>query len=304
MHRFILVSWVICSLATPALAEQRVTLGWGRLFTNDQIGDGRDRWRSGSYTMSVTSGYGWTGARPDRFGEIIELRLRSEIIAPRALYGPNADDRPYAGVIAYGLHSHMSLYGGDLSAGIDIALTGPQTRIADFQNWFHEQISSPNLSDEVIEGQIPNGSHPGLTLEYAYPLVLSEQVTLRPFVELQAGIEDSLRIGGEIVLGRILRDDLLLRDDPTGQLYRGIRGTETGLALVVGADWARMGDSVFLPSSSGVLAEEERMRARLGIHWQMSPDAAVFYGLTWLSEEFVGQEEGQLLGSVNVNIAF
>jgi hypothetical protein len=304
MTRILALIAVLLSCAAPVVAQERLTLGWGHLLTNDQFGDVYDRWRSASYTLSVISGHRWNGTRPTRFGDIIELRFRTEIIAPRALYGPVSGDRPYAGVLSYGMHSHLALLGGEFSAGLDIAVTGPQTGLADFHNWFHGQISSPRLSDDLIAGQVPDGAHAGVTVEYAYPLHLSDQVTFRPFAEFQAGIEDSVRVGGEVILGHILRADLLLRDTPTGQLYRGIRGAETGLALVAGADWAQMGDSVYLPAASGVLAQEYRTRGRIGVHWQMTPRASVFGGLTWLSEEFVGQFEPQTVGSVTLNIGF
>lgn len=288
----------------PAGAQDRVTLGWGRLLTNDQFGDVYDRWRSGSYTMSVLSGPRWDGMYPVRFGQIIELRFRSEIIAPRTLRGAGSDDRPYAGVLSYGMHSHFAFAGGEVSAGLDIVATGPQTGVADFHDRFHARIDAPRLSDAVMAGQVPDGVHPGVTVEYARRLTLGPYVTLRPFTEWQAGVEDSLRVGSEVILGRILQGDLLLRDAPTGQLYRGIRGTKTGLALVAGADWAQMGDSVFLPAASGVQARDQRTRARIGLHWQITPRSSVFYGATWLSEEFVGQGEGQVLGSINLNIGF
>ena len=45
--------------AVPAVAQERVTLGWGRLLTNDAIGDGKDRWRTGSYVLSRVRGPSW-----------------------------------------------------------------------------------------------------------------------------------------------------------------------------------------------------------------------------------------------------
>ena len=45
-----------------AAAQDRVTLGWGRLLTNDLLGDGRDRWRTGSYTLSRVRGPAWGGS--------------------------------------------------------------------------------------------------------------------------------------------------------------------------------------------------------------------------------------------------
>src|SRR5688572_4566335 len=88
--------------AVPAIAQERETLGFGRLFTNDFFGDGLDRWRSGSYSFSIIRGLGWNGVLPERFGELIEYRLRSEIIAPGRLNGAGSDDRPYVGAATLG----------------------------------------------------------------------------------------------------------------------------------------------------------------------------------------------------------
>ena len=77
------------ALASPIAAEQRVTLGWGRLFTNDALGDGRDRWRTGSYTVSRIKGISWSGELPTTPGEIVEFRFRADTIAPASLTDPD-----------------------------------------------------------------------------------------------------------------------------------------------------------------------------------------------------------------------
>ena len=43
-------------LCGPVLAQDRVTLGWGRLFNNDTLGDTQDRWKTGSYTINHLRG--------------------------------------------------------------------------------------------------------------------------------------------------------------------------------------------------------------------------------------------------------
>lgn len=42
-------------------SSKRQAPGYGRLITNDIIGDGQDRWRTGSVTMSRAWGYRWDG---------------------------------------------------------------------------------------------------------------------------------------------------------------------------------------------------------------------------------------------------
>ena len=94
--------------AGPAAAEGRAILGWGRLFDNDALGDMKDRWRTGSYVLSVVTGPDWSGRLPDRPGEILEFRLRGEVIAPANLVTPAAGDRRYAGIVSAGVHTHFS----------------------------------------------------------------------------------------------------------------------------------------------------------------------------------------------------
>lgn len=296
---------ILLFLAAPAMAEEgRTTLGFGRIFSNDRIGDGGDRWRTGSWTVSAVSGYGWSGDGPGRFGDVVELRFRSEIIAPAALYGPGSDDRPYVGALTYGMHTHWALWGGEASAGIDVTWTGPQTGLADLHDRIHERISAPNLSDEVVAGQIGDGVHPSLTLEWGLPLRMGDRALLRPFVEMQTGVEEIARIGADVLIGRVGQRDLMLRDAVTGHRYRATRDDARGLAVVAGADWARVGDSLWLPEDRGFAARDERWRTRLGVIAQPFERADVFLGVTWLSPEFVGQPEGQTLGSLVVRFRF
>jgi hypothetical protein len=303
--RTLILTLLALTLALPALAEgTRVTLGFGRLYSNDRLGDGQDRWRTGTWSLSVVSGYAWNGTRPAQFGEIVELRFRTEIIAPRSLGGPGATDRPYVGAVTYGMHSHWAALGGELSAGLDVTMTGPQTGISDFHDRWHERFSAPRLSDTVVANQIGDALFPSLTVEYGLPLRVSQRVLLRPFAELQAGVEQVARVGADMILGPVGQADLLIRDQTTGHLYRGTRSDVTGLSFVAGADWARIGDSRWLPSDRGVTALDERWRARVGTFVQPWPGTGVFFGLTWLSEEFEGQPEGQLLGSLAVTYRF
>ena len=71
---------------------------------------------------------------------------------------------------------------------------------------------------------------------------------------------------------------------------------------VLGADLAHVFESGYLPAG-GVALEPQRQRLRAGLHWQ-GEAAAIFYGLTYISPEFAGQPEGQLLGSLNVSLKF
>jgi len=291
-------------LAPVAAEQERYTLGFGRLFSNDQIGDGEDRWRSGSYTFSILRGYDWEGAPPQRLFDIFEYRLRTEIIAPQRLNGPLSTDRPYVGSLFFGLHTHFAQGETLISGGMDIIAVGPQTGVADWQDWFHDLVDAPTFSQGVKEAQVDNAIYAQATIEAARPVMLNETTQLRPFLEVQAGAETLIRAGADVIIGPHLQDVLWLRDSTTGQLYQGVGGNLSGFGFVLGADAAQIADSRYLPASYGVQAEETRMRARAGVHWQFGPDASFFYGLTYLSEEYEGQPEGQVLGSVKLNFNF
>lgn len=284
-------------------AQERRTLGFGRQFNNDYFGDGEDRWRSGSYTWSLVRGADWTGERPAAPFAIVDYRFRTEIIAPRRLNGTGSRDRRYAGIFSVGAHTHFARGPLDYSLGADVVFVGPQTRIADAQEWFHDLVDAPRMG--VEQWQIGNHTRLHGTAELAWPVHLAGgRVLARPFLEGQAGVESLLRVGGDVLFGEIVQDDLLIRDGPTGHLTRAVEGPESGFAYVLGADWTRIEDSLYLPEGGRATLTEERQRLRAGIHWQIAPGMSFFYGATWLSEEFDEQDEGQVLGSLKLNFNF
>jgi hypothetical protein len=287
--------------AAPLAAQERRTLGFGRLFSNDYFGDGRDRWHTGSYVFSVVRGPEWQGRLPERLGAILEYRLRTEIIAPaRVVRG--RPDRPYVGALSVGLHSHAGLGPFELSAGADLTAVGPQTRLSAFHEWYHELLSMPRPLG--LDSELGDAVHATFAAELAWPVRLGPNLTLRPYAAAQTGVEDLWRIGADVILGRVGQESLMLRDVTTGTLYRGVEDAATGFALIAGADWTQVKGSAYLPESEGFLPTEERTRARIGVHWQIAPQTSFYYGVTWLSEEFVGQPEGQLLGSLKLNFNF
>lgn len=295
LHRLILVlTLALC--ATGALAD---TLGVGRLFNNDRIGDGQDRWRSGSYMVSIITGAGWTGRAPQRPGQLLEYRLRSEIISPADPTGHHPADRPYVGGLSAGVHSHWTQGLWDLRAGMDITAIGPSTGVRRFHETSHDLLSLPRLRVDGAEHE--NAVFLGLNAEAARPLRLGG-AQLRPFAELQTGPETMARLGADLFVGPGAGADLLTRDPVTGHLLRAIEGPSHGLAMTLGADWAHIWDSAYLPAP--IMAQDHRLRARAGLHWQIADGMSFFYGATWLSPEYQGQEDGQVLGSLKVNFNF
>ena len=108
--------------ATPAFSEGRQVIGNGRLFTNDFFGDGHDRWRTGSYVYShVRTRDTYTGY--EEFGDLIEYRLRAEIIAPATGSAPG--DRPYVGAMLIGAITHFDYSGFQVSLRSELTAVGP-----------------------------------------------------------------------------------------------------------------------------------------------------------------------------------
>lgn len=289
-------------LAAPAAAQDRVTLGWGRAFVNDALGDMRDRWRTGSYTVSRVRGPSWQGSLPATFGEILEFRGRAEVIAPESLIAPPPGDRRYAGVLSLGLHSHFDMAGFETSLGADLVFTGPQTQLSEIQEEIHRVLDLP--LPLVAANQIPNGFHPTLVAEVGRSLSFGDAGTIRPFVEAQAGLETFVRAGFDLTLGQFGDGALMLREQVTGHRYRAVAGSLTpGFSLILGGDVAHVFDSELLPDGGAAVLSDSRSRLRAGVAWQ-GDRASVFYGLTWLGKEFETQREGQLIGALTLRLAF
>ncbi|WP_108259465.1 lipid A-modifier LpxR family protein [Mangrovicoccus ximenensis] len=90
----------------------------------------------------------------------------------------------------------------------------------------------------------------------------------------------------------------------TGLLLPATQLEAAGFGLTIGADAAHVSRSSYLPSSRGYELTDMRYRARAGGLWRWGQGRQVFYGVTWLSEEFEAQPEGQVVGSIHVNWRF
>jgi hypothetical protein len=292
---------LLTALAAPAAAEDRVRLGWGRIFNNDALGDMHDRWRTGSYAVSLVKGPRWTGRLPSTPGAVLEWRFRSEIISPASLVAPTATDRRYAGILSFGLHTHFDASGLETSLGVDLVATGPMTGIGELQSYLHDLVGLDEPA--VLDDQIPDGIHPTLTAEIGHTFQVSDTLSFRPFAEGTAGVETLLRVGGDVMFGPAAQGDLMLRDVPTGQRYRVTHSGAEGTSFTLGGDIARVFDSVYLPESDGYQPTDARVRLRAGMHWQRG-DKSLFYGVTWLGEEFEDQPHGQLVGSLALRLLF
>ena len=304
MVRLLGLALGVCLAVTGTVqAEGRYRVGYGLVFTNDVIGDGHDRWRTGSVASSRVYAPGWDGAAPARLGEMLELRFNGEIIAPDDISTPAPGDRPFAGALSLGLHSHVTRGRMEYSLGGDLVVTGPQTGLDDFQDFIHDLVGGDDISSGVRRNQVGNEFHPTGVIEAGRSFELG-RVRLRPFAEARVGVETLVRAGADITFGSLTQGELMVREPVTGQRYRVVREDVPGYAIVLGADIAHVEDSEFLPSRSTVRIEETRTRVRGGVHWEGRGGGSVFYGVTYLGEEFERQREGQIVGSLQFRLRF
>jgi hypothetical protein len=292
----------LLGLAPELRAEDgRQPLGTLRLFSNDTIADRQDRWRSGGYGVSMVRGEGWDGQLPSRPFAVMEYRLRGEAIAPDNLNNPDPADRLYAGTWWLGAHTHFTWRGLEVTGGADLAVTGEQSGIRRLQGAIHEQLSMPRMN--IGDHQVADGIYLHGTAEIARSLRW-DRGELRPFLELQAGVETMARVGVDVTFGTLGEGGLRLRDPITGQRPEGVVGGGAGgWSLLLGGDVAAVEGSVFLPEDRGYRAEPWRHRLRAGVNYGFG-NRNIFYGVTYLSEEFVGQSEGQVVGSLSLGFQF
>ena len=305
MFRATLAAFAILITAAPAAhAVERTRLGYGNLLTNDIIAGGADRWRTGSYTSSRVWGPTWTGVAPEGFGDLLELRIQGEIISPENIRTPDAGDRLYAGALSVGVHTHMQRGAMEYAVGGDLVFVGPQTGLDGFQAALHDLLNISEPSDAVRDAQIDNTIRPTLVVEAGRSIQLGDRSTLRPFVEGRAGAETLARIGVDWTFGSLGQGELLAREPVAGQRYRVITQDWTGYSFTLGADLAYVDSSVFLPDDRGPAMDSTRERVRAGIMWQGESGFSSFAGVTYLGEEFEGQDEGQFVGSFKIRLGF
>jgi len=290
-----------CLSTSAAQATPRFLLGESVTHTNDIIGDGKDRWRTATVDISYFFGPA-AETLPGRFGPFIELRARLEMINPEFValpYPPN--DRPYAGVLSFGIASHMRQQNTEHSLGFDLVMVGPSTGVSSLQNWVHT-FQNP-INPQIIQDQLPDAIYP--TLSYEFAKVYGAGTTaLRPFADLQIGVETFARAGFDLTFARAPEQGFRVRNSLTGQRVPALnpKGTRQ-LSLGVGADIAYVFSSAYLPATSGVAPRPFRTRLRAGAFYQ-SRKFDLFYGATWLSPEFTTQREGQIIGAFSLGVRF
>lgn len=304
MMRLLGLGLSLClAFSAPLAAQERTRLGTGWLLTNDIFGDTHDRWQTGSFASSRVWGPGWQGALPPKFGEILELRFGGQIVSPENISRPAPGDRPFAGILSLGLHTHFARGATEVSLGGDVAVTGPQTGLDDFQGLLHDILGGNDIGNRVSSRQVANDVNPTVVGEVGHVFQLGG-ARVRPFVEGRAGIETLLRAGFDVTLGRFGAESLMVRDVVTGHRYEAVPSWEPGVSVVFGADTAHVSDSELLRGARGYDLTDARTRIRGGVHWQGERGSSLFYGLTWLGKEFEAQRDPQLVGSVRLRLNF
>jgi len=306
VYAFLIMCLLCGAMMAPgaAVANGYDRLGHGRLLTNDLFGDGNDRWRTGSVAASYVWSRDWQGRAPERAGDLLELRLNAEIIAPENLRRPAPGDRPLANALSFGLHTHFNAGQTEVALGGDLVVTGSQTGLTDVQRTVHNVVDGTDPSLQVRRAQIGNEVFPTAVAEIGREYRMGGPVRIRPFIEGRVGAETLLRVGADMVIGSLGEGGLMVRDPVSGQRYRTIPGEGLGLSFVLGADIAHVEHSEFLPKSRGYQLTDARTRVRAGAHWQGEGGTELFYGLTWLDKEFKAQRESQFVGSVRLGIKF
>ena len=302
MRSHCLGALIFCLFAFAPLvahAQEPKFLGGSYIITNDSIGQARDRWQSSVVSGSLLYHFGNSDELAVPLGQIFELRATSQIITPENLSAPQIGDRPFAGILEFGVATHGNLSVLEISAGADLTFVGPQTGMIDFQRFLHRQLGFP-LPNEV-GNEVPNNTYLSGHIEFGRSF--GSDLRWRPFGELRAGTETLARVGVDLTWGALGMDDLLVREAVTGQRLPSILGADvSGWSWLVGGDVALVEDSRYLPDSFGV-EPLDRARVRAGAHWQNERISA-FYGLTWLSKEFSGQPESQLVGAAQLRLRF
>lgn len=300
-----LVVVTVLGLAGPAAAQAFTFLGRTVFHNNDVFLDGDDRWQTGGSNWSVMFGPEGTRGLPGSPGQVWELRLRGQVITPDTFTAPAPWDRRAAGIITTTLHSHFQQGGVEVSAGAGLAITGPQTHMIALQNFIHDltPANDPKVPGAVQAAQIPNAVYPTLLAEAAYRVPLADDITLRPFVEVQGGVETYLRAGADLFFGGAWDGGILARDGTTGFAYQTLKGAAPrGFAFVMGADAAYVAQSALLPPPAYRLSPL-RLRARAGLHYE-GKHAAAFGGLAWLGREFAAQPSGQVVTAFQLQWRF
>jgi hypothetical protein len=301
MNKFFAASILTAIALSSTIASAEETRS--SFFTNDYIGDGRDRWRSGGYTLSY-------GFEDDKIGTPFNLQLRSEIISAwDSSKQADTDDRLYVGAIGIGAFATKRYGFTDISLGGEILAVGDQTGVAKFQGAFHDILgfSGGYNPGEQPHSHLANAFTGILAAEAAMNYYVGSNTVVRPFVGGQYGYETFLRAGADVVIGNMSNAERWIRDPISGFIQPSSSQKSNymeGYSLVAGFDVTTISESAFFPDHGDVELEPMRIRSRLGLQKGFSNGFSIFYGATHLTKEFSTQYEGQTVGTISIESFF
>lgn len=233
---------------------------------NDHLGDGGDRWKTGGASLSVI--------RPG-----IEVNARALVVTP-----PGRTATQYAGLGVYRRAETARL-------GIEIGWQGDPLPLFEAREALH---SLTGMNGHEPGDVLDSGPHINLEGRHAWPLRRGD-VELAPFVQASVGTREvSARVGGDVLVG--------VARARTVELATGapMLGAGDGLTLFVGGDVGHVAHDALLGDAD---PEEVVARARAGVFVGLGR-IGIGFSLNWLSPEFEGQPEGQLIGAAQVAYRF
>ena len=111
-------SIILLAMSSNGMADEMISkrLGTARLFTNDYLGDGHDRWRTGSYSIALLE------STPSKQGDqsFVEKRLRFDMFSPWQRQSASSADRPYGLMTSIGYFKHRHHGSGLSHTGLEI----------------------------------------------------------------------------------------------------------------------------------------------------------------------------------------
>lgn len=287
--------------ASPLAAQVLIPDGEVSNFTNDYFGDGHDRWHSGSYQKS----YFFDEITGSQLFKKLELRGRTQIVTPWKGDVVAGEDRPYSSAIALGAFVHGSAGILETRAGGEFIISGDQTGLPNLQAFAHDSLGmsgsynpltrdDPHLDDAFgFRGEA----------EVAFKSQMSETFMMRPFAEQTFGVDQASTVGVDVVWGTLSANEVWTRDAVTGQLLSASKRNADLFTLVAGVDYSNVSKSMHFEEGSYAELQNEQYRVRVGSITRIH-NMTLFFGQTWLSEQFVGQPEVQRVGSMAIDWVF
>jgi hypothetical protein len=321
------------AFAAPAHAQD-MTEGWDWLatsdeiqtegvFWNDRFGDGQDRWKTGGITQSyvfpehIFSDGNWFEGR----ASALELNVRALVITPddTSFTGVDSNDRPYAQYAAAGVYLRsitrpealtptLALQTED-RVGVEVGWQGDPLPLFDVQDAIHGASgtngNAGNLSNIIDSELLVNleGRHTWRLHRSG----VTHDMEFAPFVQTSLGMrENSFRAGGDFFFGSELEGRTWGSDLSTGAVMAGASMPRQGFNWTVffGGDVGYIASDAFLDGGfagdgPSVPRQEFVGRIRSGLLVEYD-NVALGFSLNWLSPEFKGQSDGQIIGAMQL----